>query len=121
MTVEEFHEWSGRPEYDDKHVELVRGRPVVMSLPDPRHGFVCSNLCWLLGNYTRERRQGYICLGAGFIAERNPDTVYAPDIALYARTLHYDELTETWGEIPPKLVVEVRAHEETIAYLLDKA
>jgi Uma2 family endonuclease len=121
MTVEEFYTWSCQEEYDDLHVELARGRPVVQSLPDQMHGAVCGTLGFHLGQYVRERRRGYVCLGAAFIVQRNPDTVYAPDVGVYDKSVRYEDLSDTWTEDTPAFIAEVLQHGESLDYLLSKA
>jgi Uma2 family endonuclease len=120
MTVEEFYHWGLQDEYENKHLELVRGRPVIQPLPDRRHGFVCGRLGSLLCEYVRSVRTGYVCLGAGFIAGRNPDSVYGPDIAWFRKNLPFKDIPNTWDDKPPFFVAEVLAHEESLDYLLMK-
>jgi Uma2 family endonuclease len=121
MTVKEFYDWSCQAEYENKHVELVRGRLVVMDLPDPKHGIVCANLGFHLGEWCHQGRTHYSCLGAGFIVERDPDTVYAPDIAVYFGTPRLEVLPDEWTDDPPHFIVEVRQYAEVMEYLLTKA
>ena len=44
---------------------------------------------------------------SGVILERDPDTVRGPDVALYEGAHSFQELPRKYGEIPPRLVVEV--------------
>jgi Uma2 family endonuclease len=120
MTVKEFHAWSRQADYEDKHVELVRGRPVVKDLPDPKHGFVCARLGYHLGGWCDRSRKHYACLGVGFIVERDPDTVYAPDVAVYSGTPRLEELPDEWTDHAPRFIVEVRQCGEEMEYLLTK-
>jgi Uma2 family endonuclease len=120
MTAEEFYTWGCQPEYEDKHLVLVRGRPLVMPLPDPRHGVLCANLCYFINEHIRGRRMGYVCMGAGFIAARNPDTVYGPDLALYDKHLRFEDIPDEYDDIPPRFIAEVRAFYEEMDYLLAK-
>jgi Uma2 family endonuclease len=108
MNAEEFFAWCHRPENRDCHFELERGEVVEVSRPGERHGFVCSNTDRLLGNYTFQRRKGYV-LGndTGVILERDPDTVRGPDVVLYDQARRYDDLSAGYCEKPPILAVEV--------------
>src|SRR5437870_508945 len=93
MTAEEFFDWMHQPENRDRHCELEEGEIVEMSLPGERHGVVCGNAAWLLGNYTRMRRRGHVCTNdTGLILERDPDTVRGADVALYDEERRYEDL-----------------------------
>src|SRR5438874_3942726 len=108
MTAAEFFDWTHRPENRDRHFELERGKVVEMSRPGERHGFICGNVTRILGNFTFQRRKGYVCSNdTGVILERNPDTVRGPDVQLYDDIRRYDELTPRYSERVPKLAVEV--------------
>jgi Uma2 family endonuclease len=108
MTAEEFYEWCNRPENGGKHYELERGEVVEMARPGERHCFVSGNVARILGNFTFQRRKGYVCSNdPGIIWERNPDTVRGPDVVLYDRPRRYEELNPKFAEDPPTLAVEV--------------
>lgn len=108
MTAEEFFDFCHRPENRDRNLELVRGEVVEMSRPGERHGFVCHNVNRLLGNYTFERRRGYVCSNdTGLILGRDPDTVRGPDVVLYDVVRRYDDLNPRYSDQPPTLAVEV--------------
>jgi Uma2 family endonuclease len=108
MTADEFYEWVHRPENANQWFELVRGKVIEMPPPQKRHGFVSVNVGRLLGNYTFRRRKGYVTGNdSGVILEKDPDTVRGPDIALYEDAQKYLELHPKYGEVPPRLAVEV--------------
>jgi Uma2 family endonuclease len=108
MTAEEFYDWVHRPENRDKHFELEEGEVVEVSRPGERHGVVCGNGVWLLGNYTRQRKKGYVCSNdTGLILERGPDTVRGPDISLYVESRKFDQLEVKYSERLPSLIVDV--------------
>jgi Uma2 family endonuclease len=110
MTAEEFFEWANRSENRDRHFELERGEVVEVSRPGKRHGFTCGNVTRILGNFTFQRRKGYVCSNdTGVILERDPDTVRGPDVALYEDVHRYDELDPKFSEQLPKVAVEVRS------------
>jgi len=108
LTAQEFAEWVHRPENADKWFELVRGEVIELPPPMKRHGAVCMNTGWLLGGYTRQRGKGYLTGNdSGVILEHDPDTVRGPDVALYEDAQTFAELHPKYGEIPPRLAVEV--------------
>lgn len=121
MTADEFYEWTSRPENDDKWFELVRGE--VIELPGPRkaHGVVCSNVSFLLMVYVRQRGHGYITSNdSGVILERDPDTVRGPDVAVYEDANTFAELHPKYGEVPPRLAVEVLSPNDRASQVLRK-
>jgi Uma2 family endonuclease len=110
MTAEEFYEWTNRPENSSKHHELERGEVVEMSRPGELHCLVCANTTRILGNYTFERRKGYVLSNdVGIVWERNPDTVRGPDVVLYNHSRRYAELNPKFCEEVPTLAVEVKS------------
>jgi Uma2 family endonuclease len=110
MTAEEFYDFCHRPENRDHLFELERGEVVEMSRPGEQHGYVCDNFARILGNYTFQRRKGYVCSNdTGVIWERDPDSVKGPDVVLYDENRRFDALAKKYSERPPRLVVEVRS------------
>ena len=110
MSAEEFFAWCNRPENRDRHFELERGEVVEMSRPGERQGVVCLNVGGILGNYTYQKRKGYACSNdTGLILERDPDTVYGPDVMLYEQARRYDDLNSGYSDQPPTLAVEVQS------------
>jgi Uma2 family endonuclease len=114
MTAEEFYEWANRPEKSDKLFELERGEVVEVSRPGKRHGLVCANVVRILGNYTAERKKGYVCSNdSGVIVERDPDTVRGPDVMLFEDAERIDQVNVKYGELPPVVSVEVFSPNDT--------
>ncbi len=107
MTAEQLFEWAGRPENADRHFELERGVVVEVPLTGARHGF-CANVLHVLGNYTHQHGCGYACGNrTGIVWERSPDTVHGPDVSCFAESRTFAELSPTYAEGLPRLVVEV--------------
>jgi Uma2 family endonuclease len=114
ITAEEFYNWANRPENRDKYCELERGEIVEMSRPGKRHGLICGNGVRILGNYTAQRKKGYVCSNdTGIIVEHDPDTVRGPDIMLFEDAKRLEEVEEKYGEMPPLLSVEVLSPNDT--------
>jgi Uma2 family endonuclease len=108
LTAEEFCDWVHLPENRDKWFELVRGEVIALPPPMKPHGYVCANVARILGNYTFGHRKGYVTSNdSGVILERNPDTVRGPDVALYEDAGRFADLHPKYGEVPPRLAVEV--------------
>lgn len=108
MTAEEFFDWANLPENRDRRFELEKGEIVEVSLPGERHGVVCANVAWILGNYIRQQGKGYVCSNdMGLVLEREPDTVRGPDVALYTTMKRYGDLNPKLAQRMPTLVVEV--------------
>ena len=108
MTAEEFCDWVHLPENANKWFELVRGEVIELPPPMKPHGRVCMNVAFALETYCRQRRKGYVTGNdSGVILERDPDTVRGPDVALYEDADKFADLHPKYGEVPPRLAVEV--------------
>jgi Uma2 family endonuclease len=123
ITAEEF---TKLPEpADGSTQELVRGVVITMPPPKGRHGVCCSKVNRLIGNHVESKRLGHVTSNdAGFILQRNPDTVRGPDTAFWS-VQRVAEVPEGYFEVPPDLAVEVvspddahtRVQEKVRAYL----
>ncbi|MGE0534860.1 MAG: Uma2 family endonuclease [Pirellulales bacterium] len=105
ITADEL--W-GMPE-DGRNHELVRGELVVMTPAGFEHGWIVAEVGALLRDFVRANELGIIVSGdAGFVLQRNPDTVLGPDVA-FVRQLRINEagISEKYFEGPPDLAVEV--------------
>jgi len=121
MTAEEFAEWVPRPEKADRWFELVRGEVIELPPPMKPHGRVCVRVGFLLEGYVRQRNFGYVTGNdSGVILERDPDTVRGPDVALYEDARSFEELHPKYGEVPPRLAVEVMSPSDRIGRVMDK-
>jgi Uma2 family endonuclease len=108
---------------DGMRHELVAGEHRVMSPTGFRHGRVTATIGSLLFAYVREAGIGVV-LGAetGFVLERDPDTVRAPDAAFVSR-----ERAEAAGDIvtfwsgPPDFAAEVVSPSDTFTEVEEKA
>lgn len=108
LTADEFFDFVTRPENQDRHFELERGVIIEMPRPGERQGLVCGNVVWVLGNYIRQRRKGFVMANdTGIIWERGPDTVKGPDVAYSDTVRRYRDLNPRFSDRIPKLVVEV--------------
>jgi Uma2 family endonuclease len=121
MTAEEFLDWVQRPENANHWFELVRGEVIELPAPTKIHGRICANIGYLLEGYVRQRGFGYVTSNdAGVLLERDPDTVRGPDVALYEDAQSFEELHPKYGEVPPRLAVEVMSPNDRIGRVLTK-
>lgn len=121
MTAEEFHDWVHQPEQAEKWFELVRGEAIELPSPAKSHGFVCVRASQMLMTYADQRGFGYVtCNDSGVILERHPDTVRGPDFALYEDANTFAELHPKYGEVPPRVAVEVLSPNDRASKVLRK-
>jgi Uma2 family endonuclease len=118
LTAEEFAELPGS---DDRYCELIRG---VMSVreaqPSLGHEWINNKIGHLLYNFVAPRKLGLVAGCPGFVLERNPDTVRAPDVCF----VRADRLPS--GNLPPfldgapDLAVEVKSPSNTKREIAEK-
>jgi Uma2 family endonuclease len=121
MTAEEFCDWVHQPENKNKWFELVRGEVIELPPPMKPHGFVCYNVGRILGNFTFQQGKGYLTGNdSGVILERGPDTVRGPDVAYYEDADTFAELHPKYGEVPPRLAVEVLSPSDRLGKVMRK-
>jgi Uma2 family endonuclease len=121
MTAEEFYDWVHSPAQANKWYELVRGE--VIELPPPRkvHGIIWTKAGSILDRYTMERGKGYVAGNdSGVILQRDPDTVRGPDVALYEDADTFADVHPKYGEVPPRLAVEVLSPDDRIGKVIRK-
>ncbi len=118
VTIEEF---VGRPDSGVPE-ELVKGAIVAMTPPKPRHGEVCWTAGWIIGGFVRTESIGRLVSNdAGVIIQRDPDTLRGADLAYYSfDRVPPGPLPNTYLEVAPDLVVEVRSHDQRWSSLLEK-
>ena len=118
MTAEELFRL---PDDNCRHA-LVRGELQRMAAAGFRHGAVIMNVTVPLGNHVKARKLGVLC-GAetGFLLERDPDTVLAPDVAFVRQErITASGLPRTFWEGAPDLAVEVTSPGDTRREVADK-
>ena len=96
---------------DGYRYALVRGELQRMTPAGFDHGAVIMNLAAPLARHVKTGRLGVVC-GAetGFVLERQPDTVLAPDIAFVRKArIPAGGRPRTFWNGPPDLAVEVRS------------
>jgi Uma2 family endonuclease len=93
----------------DARFELHQGVLHQMSPSGAHSGMVASNIGFELRSYAREHKLGSVTFGEiGFVLERDPDTVVAPDVAFVRRNRLPDPIPKRgFFLFAPDLVVEV--------------
>lgn len=87
--------------------ELIQGELRYMAPASFDHGWMGGNILSPLWQFVRKRRLGRVVgLEAGFIVERNPDTVLAPDVA-FVSAARVPASQPKFFDGPPDLAVEV--------------
>jgi Uma2 family endonuclease len=113
MTAEAFQDFVYRDENWGRSFELERGEVVVLPPPVEVHGVVCGNVSWILNNFVRRRKRGYIATNdTGVILDRAPDTVRGIDVSLYDEVRVFAKLARKYSERLPRLAVEVLSPED---------
>jgi Uma2 family endonuclease len=109
---------------DGNSYELVRGELRVMSKPGFEHGRVAARIGTLLGVHVHEHSLGVtLAAETGFLLERDPDTVRAPDAAFLSeeRVEQVGRTTTHWLAGAPDLAVEVISPNDTFREVQEKA
>jgi Uma2 family endonuclease len=100
---------------DGYRYELVEGELHQMAPPGFLHGMIGNDLSWRLAQYIQANGLGVVLAAeTGFILDRNPDTVRAPDIAFVSKAqLYRHGLPEGYFPESPALAVEVVSPSDT--------
>jgi Uma2 family endonuclease len=103
--------------------ELVRGRVVVMEVPGAKHGWHCSRIGMILGNFVAEHDLGYVISNdSGVVTERDPDTVRGADVAYYSyQRIPRGALPDGYPTVAPEIVFEVRSPSDRLKQMREKA
>lgn len=101
--------------------DLVRGA-VVETMPTGfRHGRLAFVFGKKLDNWAEEHAAGVVGVETGFILDRDPDVVRAPDVFFVrAERLPPGELPETFADFAPDMAVEVVSPSETANEIREK-
>jgi len=104
LTAEEF----AALESDETLTELVRGEIVTLPPPKKRHGRLVNRIGHLLASLIEDANLGSVEGGSGLIISRNPDSVLAPDVMVFAGPpIPAIEEDERYDEDLPSFVIEV--------------
>jgi len=101
--------------------ELVKGELRLMSPAGGEHGWVIMNVAAPLDVFVKNNKLGYV-FGAetGFIIDRDPDTVRAPDVAFIRTERLEGRISKKFIPGPPDLAVEVISPDDTASEVQEK-
>jgi Uma2 family endonuclease len=90
--------------------ELIRGVICVREAPPvPDHGWIANKIGHLLYEFVASRKLGVVMGDPGFVLERDPDTVRAPDVSFVRADRLPSEKMPTYLDGAPDLAVEVKS------------
>lgn len=117
VTAKEFEKF---PEpLDGSQEELLRGEVIVMPPPKGRHGLIQVQIAYLLKCVVTPKKLGWVTVESGVVVERDPDSVFGPDVAFWSITRHPTR-PEGYFEIPADLVVEVLSPDDRRKHVREK-
>ena len=105
MTAEELFDLAD----DCGRLEMVKGEIIRRTPTGAEHGVVAARIGHLLDEYVEKHDLGVCCGGGtGFILQREPDTVRAPDAAVVVKSrVPSPGIPGTYWPFAPDLAVEV--------------
>jgi Uma2 family endonuclease len=107
LTVEEFYRCRDELPEGGRWCELVQGRVVEYSPPDPIHSGVVLNVAKQLGAYAMRSGNGYACFDLGLVLSRAPDTVRVANIAYFVSGPRFAHMDTAFSEAAPELVIKL--------------
>lgn len=117
ITAEEL---AAMPE-DGYRYELVRGEIVRVSPTGFEHLIIVGFLMRVLGSFVAEHDLGVVGGEGGFILDRDPDIVRAPDVVFVRKDrLPPKDQRQSFVEMAPDLAVEVLSPSDTATAINDK-
>jgi len=107
---------------DDAPFELIRGELRSVPPTDAGHWLVSGAFAMEFTRYVDGGHPGRVLAGeGGFLAERDPDTVVAPDIAfIHAHRVKEIGDRRKFSTVPPDVAVEVLSPSNTRKEIADK-
>lgn len=101
--------------------ELIRGEVREMPPAGAEHGAITSNIQIPLGSFVREHKLGRVFAAeTGFLLERDPDTVRAPDCAFVSAERLSGGIPRKYLPFAPDLAVETVSPEDRPTRLWSK-
>jgi len=105
---------------DGAKQELVRGEIVTVPPTGGLHGATYLKVGRRIGNFVDDHNLGTVVSNdAGFLTQRNPDTVRGPDLAFWKKE-RLPEIPVGYIPIPPDLAIEVLSPSNTSRKIREK-
>lgn len=118
VTADELLELSAR---NNNRYELIRGKVRVMPPAGDEHGYMASSVNARMHIHAEENILGYVFAAeTGFLLERNPDLVRAPDVGFVRRERVKGKLGGKYFPGAPDLAVEVVSPNDRADEVQDK-
>lgn len=120
MTVNEFWEYSNRPENADRNLDLLHGEVIEWERPYLKHGVVCARVGCILHEYAFQIGCGYAATNnVGVILPKPPSSVLGPDVTYFTYATADGNFSTGWDESLPLIAVEVHSlnHDERLERL----
>jgi len=118
VTADELLDISAR---DENRYELIQGKVRKMAPAGDEHGFMTSSLNARIHIYAEDKVLGYVFAAeTGFLLERNPDLVRAPDVGFVRSERVKGRLGGKYFPGAPDLAVEVVSPNDRADEVQDK-
>lgn len=105
----------------NKRTELVRGVLIVREPSGYQHGAVAMRIALRLGRFLEDHPLGQLVAAeTGFVLERGPDTVRAPDVGFIRNERVPSPLPRGYADFTPDLAVEVLSPDDRPGEVLEK-
>jgi len=118
LTADEFV-----AQFGHLHAELEEGIVKELPMPGLKHGEICMLIGWLLMNHVRANNLGRVMSNDSAVKTKNaPDSVRGADVCYYSyeRLPKHIPTPDSYAEVPPDLVVEVRSPSDRMTESLAK-
>ena len=103
VTAEELY-----ANHDHERYELVRGALRVCEPPGGIHGRLAARITYRLQAHVEQHGLGTVLVEAGYVLQRNPDTVRGPDISFISATrMAPDQIPAQYIPGSPDLAIEI--------------
>lgn len=118
VTADELLELSAK---DDNRSELIHGKVRIMSPAGDEHGYMASSVNARMHIYAEDNSLGYVFAAeTGFLLERDPDFVRAPDVGFVRGERVKGKLGGKYFPGAPDLAVEIVSPNDRADEVQDK-